>query len=1631
MAVNSLINNSNFQLLNNTNLDSLNLNYNSQSQSESHSNSYSRSLVNSSLFSSSPLPPSSSSSLVANSVASKYKKSKKDKKSNTNNKNNNKKYNSSSEVGNIMTNSQSSSSASPNYSSTPISGSSSIMTTGSNTMITDTGTKLPGEVPEALQVNGTTPSGKPRLFVCSTCTRAFARQEHLKRHERSHTKEKPFSCGVCSRKFSRRDLLLRHAQKLHAGCSDTAITRLRKKSIRRSSTSSSIGSTPMGHNNNNNDDSISSTIRSKKMVRGSISGASSSINNTIILNNNSNNNGSFSAGSISKPRTSSISNLKNSSKIETIKTILENKTEEISYNNKHHMNNMGGHNSTSTSPSSSLSSDFLVGNQFNLNKNDSKNAFNNFNNGNVNGNGNGNVNGNNNVTTNNSSNNNLQQFNEDVLTDLPFLRNHLPMNRRVSFSAMSGNNYATSFNQPYASETVEFATPQMMPMDDAENWLNNLDEIPSLDFINPNFQNKQNEQNNQHQKQQQQHHQHQQQQQQQQQQYQNQQTQLKNESPAEAISGYSFYDVPSKNVESLFSHSNRMPISGNNANNNASNKSVNMNQNMFNSHLNSLLLSPLLHDSPDIDSSPSSQTQGWPNFNNNNGRQPSKLANNSNRSKSNTNYNKDNSKSKVNFDNDINELELLTDLNASRDYNLPAGYSFYGSNDVQSNVNNNSSCSSSNATISPILLDNAYGNSSTISNQPPNNLNSNSSFNSPFSRPNTSQQQQHSIPPQEQQHHHQQQQQQQNQYNDQQQQMNSEVKNIPSNISNNFEKYSTTLLFTNLIRNCIHFSLSKYPFIGLQNPTIPDNDKLNFYTKVFEEKFLLHHPFIHKSFLNEFSLIKATLKNINTSKLNDLANSNGNMNNINASGTSDYIKVSLICFPLLVATIGAVYCNRKADAANLYEASRRSIHVYLDFRKKQQQQMQNQRNGEATPLNDNSSPLWLIQSLTLSIIYGLFADNDICLNVIIRQVNALNSLLKSSGLTMISWNYDSNKNIDDKYFENYIQYESTVRTIHTIFHISAMLSSLYNIVPSLKVDELFIDLPVNSIVWNTNNANEFKQVYMTFFHKPEKFSKVLGDLLEFPFNPLGSSSISPVPSTHSSSPSYSTRSLSVKNFLVDNQISEFGLNCLLNGLHQYNYFQKLGESNDANNNNNSNNNNDNNNTAVHNNSNIDANLLDKLSNSQKYNSVSNNHISHSSNMTTDVLAITADTRIQNIINSWDNMISGSSAYDQKSELVNDCKILNHYLSIKSSGIISLNRVKESVWLKSWNDMCELYYNTYKFKEADILRDNTLSHNLRDVVGHSVEILKLVFFKKDINKSSISSLSSAVGGKKICEGVNSLTLNEDQLKEITDENLGELDFENFTKHLSIDLQILFDVFLVLVKFLITFERNSKIKMRYNNLNSNINFVHHFELQSNILPFNYNSNSAINGPIPGLSENLSSISLIGNSGKSGNEEGGDEAAKSKQNDLEFFKLYKLIFKLFLNLEFFLKVNYGYHDFESEFANLTISSIVNKYKNKDINIGIDSNVNKFVDSNNFDKLNGSKSQNNTSDEDLSSRDRDLIINELINFKLPFKLLKIGEFLFSFLYDKNIKFVNFKNLSSGLFHLRIFLENREEYFE
>ncbi|KAF2157790.1 hypothetical protein K461DRAFT_24387 [Myriangium duriaei CBS 260.36] len=54
------------------------------------------------------------------------------------------------------------------------------------------------------------------LRTCQHCGRKFTKTEHFKRHQRSHTKERPYECSICHKSFSRSDVLYRHT-KLHEG----------------------------------------------------------------------------------------------------------------------------------------------------------------------------------------------------------------------------------------------------------------------------------------------------------------------------------------------------------------------------------------------------------------------------------------------------------------------------------------------------------------------------------------------------------------------------------------------------------------------------------------------------------------------------------------------------------------------------------------------------------------------------------------------------------------------------------------------------------------------------------------------------------------------------------------------------------------------------------------------------------------------------------------------------------------------------------------------------------------------------------------------------------------------------------------------------------------------------------------------------------------------------------------------------------------------------------------------------------------------------------------------------------------------------------------------------------------------
>ncbi|KAJ5528279.1 hypothetical protein N7513_012438 [Penicillium frequentans] len=61
------------------------------------------------------------------------------------------------------------------------------------------------------------PKGRPRVQIdpCRFCKKQFKRLEHLQRHERIHTQEKPFVCH-CGSSFTRQDLLSRHERLCHS-----------------------------------------------------------------------------------------------------------------------------------------------------------------------------------------------------------------------------------------------------------------------------------------------------------------------------------------------------------------------------------------------------------------------------------------------------------------------------------------------------------------------------------------------------------------------------------------------------------------------------------------------------------------------------------------------------------------------------------------------------------------------------------------------------------------------------------------------------------------------------------------------------------------------------------------------------------------------------------------------------------------------------------------------------------------------------------------------------------------------------------------------------------------------------------------------------------------------------------------------------------------------------------------------------------------------------------------------------------------------------------------------------------------------------------------------------------------------
>jgi len=823
-------------------------------------------------------------------------------------------------------------------------------------------------IPLELTAYGTTPSGKPRLFVCQVCTRAFARLEHLRRHERSHTKEKPFSCGVCQRKFSRRDLLLRHAQKLHAGCSD-AITRLRRKSIKKQGGEEDDDSNDL--NSNTGDESLS--INDMTQYSGQNVNSQNVEFNLDLFSKNANN-------KISKPKKPSSTSMQMSS----------------------------SSNSNSNSSQISRKNSILQRQVFQKNK-----------------------------------------FNQN------FPVTPAKKRRGTSFSAQSGANYAMvpDMNDIYPNpDNVEFSTPQLIPtsMSDEINWLNNLSTIPGMLSDKPQGDNK------------------------------NKFTSgvSAKELRENSISGYTDMSMSRKPsmINDISNHGSFSLGSNpdNSLNTPLSNPAYMMptatitdqefQNGMRDNKKDKLNYGYSFYDIPEtmltgkaLDSITKEMDHNM-DHHTYKALTPIKQESEDERLRTDQSQSSRQHSQSQNFDlnflNDIDELTHEFDVNSKF---MPNGYSFYGDNP---SVSSSGIEVNSPHILSPQLHMNGSNNQHQDQMMLDMNIDQNQLLHieNTINNPNIGFQNMPGSNFNNGNH---------NGMND-----NGLFKNL--NVNNN--NYFKNKLFTNNMRHMINKSLNKYPISGIMTPSIPSNEKLEYYLTTFVQVFLSHFPFIHLSKLNEYDVMNMT--------------SNEDPSNESAR----------VCFPLLIATMGALLANNKNDSEHLYEASRRTIHIYLESRK-------NSMNNDDKKEKSTVNPLWLIQSLTLSVIYGLFSDNENNVYIVIRQLNALNSLVKTSiksnravlfsingedeeifnklNSTGVAGNSNplgdslfSNTFNDELKFKNNINTQSQTRIVLMIYRLTNFLLMMYNVPLTLSINDLQnITLPSQNdeLLWSFKNYADFQE----------------------------------------------------------------------------------------------------------------------------------------------------------------------------------------------------------------------------------------------------------------------------------------------------------------------------------------------------------------------------------------------------------------------------------------------------------------------------------------------------------------------------------------------------------------------------
>lgn len=212
---------------------------------------------------------------------------------------------------------------------------------------------------------------------------------------------------------------------------------------------------------------------------------------------------------------------------------------------------------------------------------------------------------------------------------------------------------------------------------------------------------------------------------------------------------------------------------------------------------------------------------------------------------------------------------------------------------------------------------------------------------------------------------------------------------------------------------------------------LPNTADLQRYVVAFQDHFAKHLPFLHSTL--EF--------------------------------TNDNIPLALC-----MAAIGARYLFEFDVAQSIFEVSRCCVHAYLERRRGKGS------TGAPGQQGNTDTPIWLIQALTLGVVYGLFSDDALVNDIAVAQASAVVSLARAAGLHLPAHNFFSLPGPDSSVSEKwhyFINVQTRIRTLHAIHALSCLVATGYNVCTSLKNSDIVCGSPCDESLWSSQCANEW------------------------------------------------------------------------------------------------------------------------------------------------------------------------------------------------------------------------------------------------------------------------------------------------------------------------------------------------------------------------------------------------------------------------------------------------------------------------------------------------------------------------------------------------------------------------------